>query len=95
VNVGVAALPAPHTKLKDPASSAGICVWREADVESADLETVIIDLLDGQYRDPRRVVAFNTAETRSQDGLWGRGRRVASALRPADHGRYRWSPSFR
>ena len=44
------------------------CVWRrEADVEAADLETVIIDLLDGQYRDPRRVVAFNTAETWSPD----------------------------
>ena len=43
------------------------CVWREADVEAADLESVIIDLLDGQYRDPCRVVAFNTAETWSQD----------------------------
>ena len=36
-------------------------------VESADLETVIIDLLDGQYKNPIRVVSFNTAERWSQD----------------------------
>ena len=42
-------------------------VWREADVETADLETVILDLLDGQYRNPIRVVAFNTIEGWSQD----------------------------
>jgi hypothetical protein len=38
-----------------------------ADVETADLETVIIDLLDGQYRNPIKIVAFNTAEGWSQD----------------------------
>jgi hypothetical protein len=42
-------------------------VYREADVETADLETVIIDLLDGQYQNPIKVVAFNTAEGWSQD----------------------------
>jgi hypothetical protein len=42
-------------------------VYREADVETADLETVIIDLLDGQYLNPVKVVAFNTAEGWSQD----------------------------
>ena len=41
--------------------------YREADVETADLVTVIVDLLDGQYRNPIRVVAFNTAEGWSQD----------------------------
>jgi hypothetical protein len=41
--------------------------WREADVEATDLETVIVDLLDGQYKNPVRVVAFNTAEKWSQD----------------------------
>jgi hypothetical protein len=38
-------------------------VYREADVETTDLETVILDLLEGQYKNPVRVVAFNTAET--------------------------------
>jgi hypothetical protein len=42
-------------------------VYRETDVETADLETVIIDLLDGQYRNPVKVVCFNTAEGWSQD----------------------------
>jgi hypothetical protein len=42
-------------------------VYRETDVETADLETVILDLLEGQYKNPVRVVAFNTAEGWSQD----------------------------
>jgi hypothetical protein len=41
------------------------CVWR-AEVEQADLETVIADLISGQYSDPLRV-AFNTAEGWAQD----------------------------
>jgi hypothetical protein len=36
--------------------------WRETDAEAARLETVIADLLDGQYSSPVRVIAFNTAE---------------------------------
>ena len=39
----------------------------ETDVEATDLETVIVDLLEGQYKNPVRVVAFNTAEKWSQD----------------------------
>jgi hypothetical protein len=41
--------------------------WCETDVEATDLETVIQDLLDGQYSNPVRVVAFNTAEGWSRD----------------------------
>ena len=41
--------------------------WREADYETTDLETVIQDLLTGQYSNPIRVVAFNTAERWSED----------------------------
>ena len=41
--------------------------YREADVEETDLETVIADLLAGQYKNPIRVVGFNTAEKWSQD----------------------------
>ena len=41
--------------------------WREADYEATDLETVIHDLLTGQYSHPIRVVAFNTAERWSDD----------------------------
>jgi hypothetical protein len=37
------------------------------DAETTDLETVITDLLDGQYNKPIRVIAFNTAEGWSRD----------------------------
>ena len=42
-------------------------IWPEADFETTDLETVTIGLLTGQYKNPIRVVAFNTAEKWSQD----------------------------
>jgi hypothetical protein len=32
--------------------------WRETDVGETDLETVVADLLSGQYNDPIRVVAL-------------------------------------
>ncbi|MBR1157046.1 hypothetical protein JQ575_41570 [Bradyrhizobium sp. JYMT SZCCT0428] len=41
--------------------------WRETDCETADLETVIEDLLTGQYSNLIRVVAFNTAERWPED----------------------------
>jgi hypothetical protein len=40
---------------------------RETDVERADLEAVIMDMLEGQYQNPVRVVGFNTAEKWSED----------------------------
>jgi len=42
-------------------------VFRETDVERTDLETVIADLMTGQYNDPVRVVAFNTADHWAED----------------------------
>jgi hypothetical protein len=41
--------------------------WRETDCEAADLETVIQGLLSGEYSNPIRIVAFNTAERWSED----------------------------
>ena len=41
--------------------------WREIDEARTDRETVIADLIDGQYKDPVRIVAFNTAESWSRD----------------------------
>ncbi|WP_426536666.1 hypothetical protein [Bradyrhizobium sp. McL0615] len=43
------------------------CAWREAAYEATDLETVIQDLLSGQYNNPIRIVAFNTVERLSED----------------------------
>jgi hypothetical protein len=42
-------------------------IWPEADFERTDLETITADLLTGQYKNPIRVVAFNTADGWSQD----------------------------
>ena len=36
--------------------------WRETDEAGANRATLIRNLLDGQYEDPVRIVAFNTAE---------------------------------
>ncbi|QUS40558.1 hypothetical protein RPMA_18240 [Tardiphaga alba] len=47
-------------------SSSG-CVWREADIAGTDLETVIKDLLAGEYSDPLCVIAFNATENWSRD----------------------------
>jgi len=41
--------------------------YRETDVVRTDLETVITDLMSGQFSDPVRVVAFNTVERWAQD----------------------------
>ena len=41
--------------------------YRETDVEQANLETTISDLMSGQYSDPVRVVAFNTAKHWAED----------------------------
>jgi hypothetical protein len=41
--------------------------YRETDEEQADLENVINNMLHGEYNDPKRVVAFNTAEKWSSD----------------------------
>jgi hypothetical protein len=43
--------------------------WREADYETTDLETVIQDLLSGQYKNSTRVIAFNTAAERWSEDL--------------------------
>ena len=42
-------------------------VYRETEVERTDLETIIADLMSGQFNDPVRVVAFNTLEHWSDD----------------------------
>ena len=43
------------------------CSWRETDADNADRETLIRDLVEGQYSHPVRIVAFNTAEGWSRD----------------------------
>jgi hypothetical protein len=55
--------------------------FAETDLGEADLETTINDLMSGQYSDPVRVVAFNTAEGWSADASEDVAREI---LRRAD-----------
>jgi hypothetical protein len=41
--------------------------WREADEVGTDRETLVRDLIEDQYENPVRIVAFNTAEGWSRD----------------------------
>jgi hypothetical protein len=41
--------------------------YRETDIERADLETVIADLMSGEFNEPLSVVAFNTFEHWADD----------------------------
>ena len=42
-------------------------VWRETDESDADRTTLVSYLLQGQYANPVRIVAFNTGEGWSRD----------------------------
>jgi hypothetical protein len=41
--------------------------WRETDEAGANRSTLVRNLLDGQYENPVRIVAFNTVEGWSRD----------------------------
>src|SRR5256885_6723820 len=41
--------------------------YRETDEEQADLENVVTNMLNGEYNNPKRVIAFNTPEKWSSD----------------------------
>jgi hypothetical protein len=55
--------------------------WREADEEVTDRETLIRNLMDDQYSNPVRIVAFNTAEGWSRDVTLDIADELACALR--------------
>ena len=40
---------------------------REIEIERADLETIVVDLISGQFNDPIRIVAFYTLEQWAYD----------------------------
>jgi hypothetical protein len=41
--------------------------WREAGEDDTERLTLVANLLDGQYHNPTRIIAFNTAEGWSRD----------------------------
>ncbi|WP_439363061.1 hypothetical protein ACNJYD_19720 [Bradyrhizobium sp. DASA03005] len=52
--------------LEDFGARAG-CAWRETDEADTDLETVLQDIISGQYAYPLRIVCFNPVEGWSRD----------------------------
>ncbi|MBW7970038.1 hypothetical protein [Bradyrhizobium sp. BR 10289] len=52
--------------LEDFGARAG-CAWRETDEQDTDRDTIIRDLLSGQYTYPVRIVAFNAIEGHARD----------------------------
>ena len=54
--------------------------FAETDVAEADLDITITDLMSGQYSDPVRVVAYNTAEHWSEDASEGVAREIMRRL---------------
>jgi hypothetical protein len=59
--------------------------YRETDVERADLESVISDLMSREYSDPVRVVAFNTAEHWAEDASEDIAREIQRRVDLARH----------
>jgi len=52
--------------LEDFGARAG-CSWRETDEQDTDRETVLRDLISGQYAYPVRIATFNAIEGWSRD----------------------------
>jgi hypothetical protein len=59
--------------------------FAETDLGEADLETTLNDLMSGQYSDPVRVVAFNTAEQWAEDASEDVAREIMRRLDLAGH----------
>jgi hypothetical protein len=59
--------------------------FAETDVSEGDLEIIIGDLMSGQYSDPVRVVAFNTAGGWSCDASEDVAREILRRLDLAGH----------
>ena len=69
-------------------------VYRETEIERADLETIIGDFMTGQFNDPVRVVAFNTLEHWADD-VSGISLRTSRPLRHCGRPRARASQRLR
>ncbi len=57
-------------------------IFRETDEAEADRETVIQDIVSGQYKKPVRVIAFNTAEGWARDVTQDIAREIVDTSEP-------------
>lgn len=67
------------------------CSWRETDEQDTDRETVLRDLISGQYAYPVRIVAFNAIEGWSRNAT----SEVADELGERDAGNAEITPTMR
>lgn len=64
--------------LEDFGARAG-CAWRETDEQDTDRDTLIRDLLSGQYAYPVRIAVFNAIEGYARDATSEIGDELAEA----------------
>ncbi len=57
-------------------------IFRETDEAEADRETVVQDIVSGQYKKPVCVIAFNTAEGWSRDVTQDIAREIVESSEP-------------
>ncbi len=57
-------------------------IFRETDEAEANRETVIQDIVSGQYKKPVRVIAFNTAEGWARDVTQDIAREIVDTCEP-------------
>jgi hypothetical protein len=69
--------------------------WRETDEEATDRETLILNLLSGEYNNPVRIIAFNAAEGWCRDVRWTSPTNCADATLSSTRYRSRFSSSSR
>jgi hypothetical protein len=62
INAKILPNPAKSDRLLDDFGGPLGRAWRETDEEDTDRETLIRDLMEGHFRHPMRIIAFNTAE---------------------------------
>ncbi len=57
-------------------------IFRETDEAEADRDTVVQDIVSGQYKKPVRVIAFNTAEGWARDVTQHIAREIVDTSEP-------------
>ncbi|MCK1393675.1 hypothetical protein [Bradyrhizobium sp. 1] len=75
--------------LEDFGARAG-CAWRETDEQDTDRDTIVRDLLSGQYTYPVRIVAFNAIQGHARDAT----SEIADALAEAAAGNAEITPAL-
>ncbi|MGX1323871.1 hypothetical protein AB7M17_007324 [Bradyrhizobium sp. USDA 377] len=66
-HLGQASIDPSHSRRRVTTHRTMACAGGETDEEDADRQTLLDHLMEGQYSNPVRIVAFNTVEGWSRD----------------------------